>query len=123
LQFAQVPVVDRIRDWHVLFVPAIVARLVPADPENCRAPGIESVEHPIGTPFVLDAQFPHVAVSGCRNAGRMGHSQRRPQLLQHAHGKVDTLLLGCAQVVPPVAELKRELYFPGHSINMSCAAL
>jgi len=42
----------------------------------------------------------------------MGHSQRRPCLLQKADGEVDTLLFRGGQAIPPFAEFVGELDFP-----------
>ena len=68
MKFLQVLVVEGVCPRNVLVVPPVLARLVGAEQQDCRAARNKCLEGPIGRALVLDAQLPHVAMPRGRDA-------------------------------------------------------
>ena len=89
----------------MLLVPSVLTRLVPADQQDFRAPGIESVEHSVGSALMLDAQFTHSAMPGLFDSRAVGMVERHAALLEQSDSERDRVLLVFRETVPPRFEL------------------
>src|SRR5207302_3667456 len=58
----EVLVVESVRERNELLIPAVVSRLVAPDQQDRDAARIESVEHPIRAPRVLNTKFAHMSM-------------------------------------------------------------
>ena len=72
-------VVQPIRYWHKLLVPATLARFISANQQNGATPRVEGEQHTVGPSPVLNAQFLHVDVLRGRYGVHVGPTERRPE--------------------------------------------
>ena len=85
--------VDRVRFGYVLPVPSRIACLVSTDKKYTGTPRIERIEDPVGSAFMLNAQFTHIRESRVPNSIRVGPSECRALFFKQAHSKIDAVLL------------------------------
>src|SRR6267154_2569854 len=108
----QMFVVRPIRHRHKLLVLPALARFVPADQQNCRAPRVEGEQHTVGPSSVLNAQFLHVGVLRGGYRVYMRPAQRRAETSKQVYLSPYVHLFGFAQTFPPRSKFICKLYFP-----------
>ena len=86
------PIVNSIGEWNILFIPAIVAGLTPANQQHCGSTRVERIKDPVRPSLVLNTQLTHVRVTRRLDAGGVRHPQRRTNLLQKAYREVHAFL-------------------------------
>src|SRR5262245_38431226 len=111
-------VVEAVRDWNLLLVPAIVSRLVAAQQENAGSSRVERIQHTLRPPLVLNSELSHVAVPGRRDARRIWKCERRPMLDEEFYNAAEADLLLVPERLELSGELVRALNIPRHQAIM-----
>lgn len=93
--------------------------LSPGDQKDCRAPGVEGVQHTQWVAAGLGAQFAHLGKPGRLHLGAEGKSEIGPAFHEQINPSVDFPLLCFSQGVPPLLELVSEFDFPSHNPNIA----
>ena len=108
-----------VRDGYICVVPTVIAGLVAGDQKDCRAPGVEGVQHTQWVAAGLGAQFAHLGKPGRLHLGAEGKSEIGPAFHEQIDPSVDFPLLCFSQGVPPLLELVSEFDFPSHNPNIA----
>src|SRR5437867_1121195 len=114
LDLGKVVVVKAICQRYVFFVPAVIASFVPAQQQDRHAARIENVEHPVGAPLVLDAQFAHPGMAGSVYFAVVRKRKMGAVLFEQQNGSLDRYAFGFGKSVPPGFEFVRNLDVPCH---------
>lgn len=107
-------IVECVGLWHVLCVPAVVPGLVATEQKNGRAARVEGIKHSVRSALVLEAQFPHVAMAGAFDTGRVRKRKRRAVFYKQVHDAADADLLVVCQIREPFGKAVGPLDIPNH---------
>src|SRR5713101_3843728 len=94
LDLGKVVVVKLICQRYVFPVPAVIASLIATRQQKRHAARIENVEHPVGAPLVLHAQFTHCRMARAVYAGGVRKWEMGTALLQQQNGPLDLYAFG-----------------------------
>jgi hypothetical protein len=101
LQFFEVPIVQPVCDGDENLIPAGIPGLVSPDEQQGVSIRVESIENPVGTALVLNAEFPHMGVPAHKDLGAMRRTEGHSHDLQQADNGIYADLFFLAQTVPP----------------------
>jgi len=110
---------EPIRNWHELFIPVIVAGLVPADQKQRGAAWIKCEQHTKRPSGMLNDKFLHIGMARTRYVSNVGAPERRPEFFQKINDGGNTLALFVREAVPPSYELRRGFDVPCHDWNIT----
>lgn len=116
-------IVELVSQRHLLFVPPVISRLVAPDEQERCSPGVKRVQDTVWPASVLDSQLSHVAVPGSADPGTVGMGQMGAPSLQESDCSRHRLLLGLAEVEPPLFELVGVFDFGGHAEEYTVEAI